>query len=30
MQNELSTITAQWRLPRKILRLAERLMGLAA
>jgi DDE superfamily endonuclease len=30
MQNELSTITAQWRLPQKILRLAERLMHLAA
>lgn len=30
MQNELSTITAEWWLPRKILHLAERLMGLAA
>ena len=30
MHNELSTITADWRLPRKILRLAERLMDLAA
>ena len=30
IQNELSTITAEWWLPRKILYLAERLMGLAA
>jgi hypothetical protein len=30
MHNELSTITADGRLPRKILRLAERLMDLAA
>jgi hypothetical protein len=30
MQNELSTITRAWWLPRKILRLAERLMDLAA
>lgn len=30
MQNELSTITAKERLPRKILRLAQRLMELAA
>jgi hypothetical protein len=30
MQNELSTITTAWRLPRKIIQLAERLMALAA
>lgn len=30
MQNELTTITAYWRLPRKIIQLAERLMALAA
>jgi len=30
MRNELSTITARWSLPRKILRLAENLMALAA
>jgi hypothetical protein len=30
MQNELTTITANWRLPRKIIQLAERLMALAA
>ena len=30
MQNELSTITAEWWLPRQILYLAERLMSLAA
>ena len=30
MQTELSTITAAWSLPRKILRLAQRLMTLAA
>src|SRR3990170_1172974 len=30
IEHELSTITAAWRLPRKILQLAERLMALAA
>jgi len=30
MQSELATITAAWRLPRKITQLAERLMALAA
>jgi hypothetical protein len=30
VQNELTTITAAWRLPRKIIQLAERLMALAA
>lgn len=30
IQNELTTITANWRLPRKIIQLAERLMALAA
>ena len=30
MRNELSTITAVWRLPRKILQLAEQLMNLAS
>lgn len=30
MQNELSKITATWRLPRKIIQLAQRLMALAA
>jgi hypothetical protein len=30
MQNELSKITAAWRLPRKIIHLAQRLMALAA
>jgi DDE superfamily endonuclease len=30
MQNELITITTTWRLPRKIIQLAERLMALAA
>jgi hypothetical protein len=30
MQNELKTITAAWRLPQKIIQLAERLMALAA
>jgi hypothetical protein len=30
MQNELNTITAAWRLPQKIIQLAERLMALAA
>jgi hypothetical protein len=30
MQNELTTITATWRLPRKIIQLAERLLALAA
>jgi hypothetical protein len=30
LQNELTTITANWRLPRKIIQLAERLMALAA
>jgi hypothetical protein len=30
MQNELSKITAAWRLPRKIIQLAQRLMALAA
>jgi hypothetical protein len=30
MQNELTTITAAWRLPRKIIQLAERLAALAA
>ena len=30
MQNELTTITAVWRLPRKIIQLAERLVALAA
>jgi DDE superfamily endonuclease len=29
MENELSTITADWRLPQKILRLTQRLMALA-
>lgn len=30
MQNEFSTITASWQLPRKIINLAQRLMALAA
>ena len=30
IEHELSTITAVWRLPRKILQLAERLVALAA
>jgi hypothetical protein len=30
MRNELSTITAKWSLPRKIIQLAESLMDLAA
>jgi hypothetical protein len=30
LQNELTTITANWQLPRKIIQLAERLMALAA
>ena len=30
LQTELSTITAAWSLPRKILRLTRRLMALAA
>jgi hypothetical protein len=30
LQNELSTITATWRLPRKIIQLTQRLMALAA
>ena len=30
MQNELSTITAEWSLPQKIIRLAETLMNMAA
>jgi hypothetical protein len=30
LQNELTTITANWRLPRKIIQLTERLMALAA
>jgi hypothetical protein len=29
MQNELSTITTAWHLPRKIIKLAEQLMSLA-
>jgi len=30
MQNELTTITANWRLPPKIIQLAEHLVALAA
>jgi hypothetical protein len=30
LRNELSTITAAWRLPQKIIQLAESLMALAA